>query len=85
MSDLITRDVAQLAQIERLTQLRALVRLAAARSGQLLRPAALGNEVSLPHSTISRYLELLELVFLIKRVSAWSRNLSRPGLRPADP
>jgi predicted AAA+ superfamily ATPase len=73
MSDLITRDVAQLAQIERLTQLltqlRALVRLAAARSGQLLRPAALGNEVSLPHSTISRYLELLELVFLIKRIS----------------
>lgn len=77
VSDLIARDVAQLAEIERLTQLRALVRLTAARSGQLLRPTALGNEVSLPHSTISRYLELLELVFLIKRIPAWSRNLNR--------
>ena len=77
VEDLVTREVSQLAEIERLTQLRALVRLLAARSGQMLRPTALGNEVALPHSTVSRYLELLELLFLIKRIPAWSRNLSR--------
>ena len=77
VGDLIARDVAQLAEIERLTQLRTLIRLIAARSGQLLRPTALSNEIALPHSTVSRYLALLELVFLVKRIPAWSRNLSR--------
>jgi predicted AAA+ superfamily ATPase len=77
VADLIARDVGQLAEIERLTQMRALIRLVAARSAQLFRPTALGNEVALPHSTVARYLELLELVFLIKRIPAWSRNLSR--------
>jgi predicted AAA+ superfamily ATPase len=77
VGDLIARDVTRLAEIERLSQMRALIRLVAARSGQLPVPAALGNEIGLPHATITRYLELLELVFLIKRVPAWSRNLSR--------
>ena len=77
VGDLIARDVAQLAEIERLTQLRTLIRLIAARSGQLLRPTTVGNEIALPHSTVGRYLELLELVFLVKRIPAWSRNLNR--------
>jgi len=77
VADLIARDVGQLSEIERLSEMRALIRLVAARSAQLLRPTALGNEIALPHSTVARYLELLELVFLIKRIPAWSRNLSR--------
>jgi hypothetical protein len=77
VADLISRDVSQLGDIERLGELKALIRLIAARSGQLLVPAALGNEVSLAHTTVARYLQLLELVFLIKRIPAWSRNLSR--------
>lgn len=39
-------------------------------------PSALGSDVRLPQRTVGRYLELLEEVFLIKRVPAWSRNLS---------
>ena len=48
----------------------------AARSGQLLVPAALATALSLSHTTIKHYLGLLEEVFLIRRVPAWSRNLS---------
>jgi hypothetical protein len=70
--DLITRDISQLAEIERVAQMRMLLRLLAARSGQLLVGRALGNEVGLPVSTISRYLGLLEEVFLIKRIPAWA-------------
>ncbi|GAA3114927.1 ATP-binding protein [Planomonospora alba] len=76
VGDLIARDVSQLSEIERTAEMRALVRLLAARSGQLLVPAALGNEVGLSASTVHRYLGLLEEVFLIKRIPAWSRNLS---------
>ncbi len=76
VDDLIARDVSQLSEIERTGEMRALVRLLAARSGQLLVASALGSDIRLPHRTVSRYLDLLEEVFLIKRVPAWSRNLS---------
>lgn len=76
VSDLINRDVIQLSEIERGPEMRALTRLVAARSGQLLVPGTLGNELGLPQPTVKRYLGLLEEVFLIKRIPAWSRNLS---------
>lgn len=76
VADLINRDVAQLAEIERTAEMHALTRLAAARSGQLLVPNALASELGLPRETVRRYLRLLEEVFLIKRIPAWSRNVS---------
>jgi predicted AAA+ superfamily ATPase len=76
VSDLINRDVIQLSEIERGAEMRALTRLVAARSGQLLVPATIAGELGLSQPTIHRYLRLLEEVFLIKRIPAWSRNLS---------
>lgn len=76
VADLINRDVIQLSHIERGPEMRGLTRLLAARSGQVLVAATLGNELGLPLPTVQRYLALLEEVFLIKRVPAWSRNLS---------
>jgi predicted AAA+ superfamily ATPase len=74
--DLVARDVTQLSEIERAPELRRLLRLVAARSGQLLVGNALSAQMNLSARTIHRYLALLEEVFLIKRVPAWSRNLS---------
>lgn len=76
LADLINRDVIQLSEIERGTEMRALTRLLAARSGQLVVPASLGSLLGLSRDTVSRYLRLLEEVFLIKRIPAWSRNIS---------
>jgi uncharacterized protein len=76
VADLINRDVIQLSEIERGPQMHALVRLLAARSGQLLVPGTLGAELGLSRDTVNRYLRLLELVFFIKQVPAWSRNLT---------
>ena len=76
VADLVNRDVIQLSEIERGPQMHALTRLVAARSGQLLVPGALGGELGVPRDTTNRYLRLLEEVFLIKRLPAWSRNLS---------
>ncbi|MBI1758319.1 MAG: ATP-binding protein [Actinobacteria bacterium] len=75
VADLISRDVTQLSEIERTSEMAALVRLLAARSGQLLVPTTVGSEARLPQRTVERYLALLEEVFLIKRIPAWSRNL----------
>jgi uncharacterized protein len=76
VGDLIARDVTQLSEIERTAEMRALLRLLAARSGQLLVGNALASKISISAKTILRYLGLLEEVFLIKRIPAWSRNLT---------
>ncbi len=76
LNDLITRDVHQLSEIERSPQLRALLRLLAARSGGLLVASSLSNELGISQPTVTRYATLLQEVFLIKRIPAWSRNVS---------
>jgi uncharacterized protein len=76
VGDLIARDIRQLADIERPAQMRALLRLVAARSGQLLVGNALSSDLQLAGRSVYRYLGLLEEVFLIKRIPAWSRNVS---------
>jgi predicted AAA+ superfamily ATPase len=79
VADIVNRDVIQLSEIERGPQMRALIRLVAARSGQLLVPGALGSELGLPQPTVKRYLALLEEVFLIRRIPAWSEPQLKGG------
>ncbi len=74
--DLVIREVTELSEIERTGEMRTLIQLLAARSGQLLVTSALGSAIRLPDRTARRYVDLLEEVFLIKRVPSWSRNLS---------
>jgi hypothetical protein len=74
--DLIQRDVIQLSDVSKLPEMRALIRLLAARSGQLLVTASVGSSAGLNRDTAARYIALLEEVFLIKRIPAWSRNVS---------
>lgn len=76
VGDLIARDVLQLSEIERTTEMRALVQMLAARSGQLLSIATLSNKLGLGATTVKKYVALLEEVFLVKRIPAWSRNIS---------
>ncbi|UOE42884.1 ATP-binding protein [Agromyces larvae] len=83
VADIVNRDVIQLSEIERGPEMRALIRMLAARSGQLLVPGSIAGEIGLPQTTVNRYLGLLEEVFLIKRIPAWSRNLSSRAVSTA--
>ncbi|MGY0502581.1 ATP-binding protein [Nocardia sp. FBN12] len=76
IGDLINRDVMQLAEVQRAPEMRALVKLLAARSGQLLQLRTIGTELGLSHQTVQRYVGLLEEVFVVKRIPPWSRNLT---------
>lgn len=73
--NLIDRDVRQLTEIERAPQLATLIRLLAARAGLLVAPGSLESELRISRPTVARYMQLLEEVFLIKRIPGWSRNL----------
>jgi uncharacterized protein len=72
---LIDRDVRQLSDIQHKGQLRKLVRLLAARSATIIGANSLETALGLSRPTIARYLQVLEEIFLIKRVPGWSRNL----------
>jgi predicted AAA+ superfamily ATPase len=76
VTDLVTRDVRQISDIERPAEMRRLLSAVAARMGTLAVVQSMANDVSLPRMTLSRYLDLLELVFVIRRIPAWSSNLT---------
>lgn len=89
ITDLISRDVRQLSDIERPAQMRRLLSVVAARMGTLAVVQSIAADIGLPRVTLSRYLDLLELIFVIRRIPAWSSNLttraiSTPKLIVAD-
>lgn len=72
------RDVRDLANLEQLTEVPALLQLLAARSGGLLNFAEVSRSSGLSQTTLKRYFALLETLFLVVRIRAWARN---PGKR----
>lgn len=90
VSTLLQRDVRDLARVEGLHALPNLLKLIAARGSSLLNMSDIGRDAGLPHSTLTRYLSLLESVFLVHRVPAWSHNLGQrlvkaPKIHILDP
>ncbi|MBI3119779.1 MAG: ATP-binding protein [Candidatus Hydrogenedentes bacterium] len=78
VSTILQRDVRDLMQIDALHMLPNLLKLLAARTSGLLNVSDLGRDAGLPNTTLTRYLALLETLFLVHRLPAWSRN---PGKR----
>lgn len=75
ITTVLQRDVRDIANIERLTDLPRLLQLVAARSSSLLSYTDFASALGLPQSTLKRYLTLLETLFLARRLPAWSTNL----------
>jgi predicted AAA+ superfamily ATPase len=83
LTTLIERDVTALSVIERRGELRRLLALLAGRSGNLLVPNALATQSGIPRTTLTRYLELLSAVFLVKSIPAWSSGQTRRAVGAA--
>lgn len=77
ISTILQRDVRDLARVEALHTLPHLLALLASRASGLLNLADVARDAGLPHTTVTRYLTLLEMVFLVHRLPAWSLNLGR--------
>jgi len=71
---IVQRDLQDIADIRQLDQVPALLALLAVRTASLLNVNELSNTSRLSASSISRYLTLLENVFLIARIKPWSSN-----------
>ena len=81
LATLLTRDVQQIADVERLVEFPRLLQLLATLSTRLLNVASLSRETGIPQTTLQRYLALLETLFLIYRIPAWYANLGKRLLK----
>ncbi len=77
LTTVLQRDVRDLAHIIGLTDMPRLLTLLAGRAGNLLNIADVSRSLGIPHSTLKRYLTLLEATFLIRVVPPWHANISK--------
>ena len=77
ITTLVERDIRDVANIQDISGLIRLLRLLGVRSGTLHNQAELSRSVGVPASTLSRYVPLLEALFLIWFLPAWSGNLGK--------
>ena len=77
IESVITRDLRELADIRRLEAVPSLVRLIAGQAANLFKAEAMSSELSITTKTVQTYTELLETVFLVKRVKAWRASIGK--------
>ena len=74
LTSILTRDLRDIAEMEKLTELPKFVRLLAQHSGQLVNYSQFGAGIDVSHKTGQRYAALLEQVFLITTLQPWFTN-----------
>jgi predicted AAA+ superfamily ATPase len=77
LTSLLQRDVRDLANIEGLTDVPRLLSLLAARTSGLMNASEVSRAAGIAHSTLRRYLTLLEATFILQPLPAWSENLGK--------
>lgn len=74
LTSMLTRDLRDIAEVEKLTELPKFVRLLAEHSGKLVNYSQLASGINVNHRTGQRYVGLLEQVFLIATLQPWFTN-----------
>jgi uncharacterized protein len=74
LESVLTRDIRDIATIERLSELPRFVRLLASHAGQLVNYSQLGAGIGVTYKTGQRYVDLLQQIFLIATLPPWYSN-----------
>lgn len=74
LQSVLTRDLRDIADVERQADLSRFVKLLAEHSGQLVNYSQLGAGIGVTHPTGRRYLGLLEKMYLIETLQPWFIN-----------
>ncbi|BCH62611.1 hypothetical protein RvVAR0630_pl07530 (plasmid) [Agrobacterium vitis] len=74
LSSVLTRDLRDIAEVTRLSELPKFVRLLAEHSGQLVNYSQFGGGIGVSHKTGQRYVGLLEQIFLVETLQPWFTN-----------
>ncbi|GAB2478870.1 ATP-binding protein [Streptosporangium sandarakinum] len=81
VQSVIDTDIREMARVDEPSNLGQLLSLAAASTAQEPNIMKISSDLQLHRTTVSRYLGLLETVFLIRQIPAWSRNLTARAVR----
>ncbi|OGB83034.1 hypothetical protein A3F66_01885 [candidate division TM6 bacterium RIFCSPHIGHO2_12_FULL_32_22] len=73
---ILQRDIKDLAQIEKLTELPNILKILAYQAANLLNVAEVSRDVKMVSQTVHRYIALLETIFLINLEHSWHTNLT---------
>ena len=73
----VERDVRQILNVQDLEAFTRFLGLCAGRNGQLLNATSLGNDAGVDHTTVRRWLSVLEASFLIKLLRPHHRNFGK--------
>lgn len=74
LTSVLTRDLRDIADVEKLTELPKFVRLLAEHAGQLVNYSELGKGIGVNYKTAQRYIGLLEQIFLVASLAPWHTN-----------
>ena len=74
---ILQREIRDLARIEGLDEIPRLLEILAARATGILNFSEVSRTAGIPQTTLKRYMALLEHTFLIRRIPAWTRNLTK--------
>lgn len=80
---LLERDVADLAGVRRIDEIRRLTRILAARTAQELNLARAADDAGIDRHTADTYRALLQTVYFFTELPSWSRNLTAKVSRRA--
>ena len=74
LASVLTRDLRDIAEIGKLTELPKFIRLLAEHSGKLVNYSRFGSGIGVSHKTGQRYVSLLEQVFVVATLQPWHTN-----------
>ncbi len=73
----VERDVRSIINVGDWESFNRFVRLCAGRNGQLLNAVSLGNDCGVTHSTVKRWLSILEATFIIHQLRPYHQSFSK--------
>ncbi len=76
VTQIVNRDALDVSGLQRLADLPRLLRFIAARSGSGMVWSALASDAGIPRTTLDPYVRLLETLYLIHVLPAWTANLT---------
>lgn len=77
LNTILQRNVRDISNIRDLSELPRLLALIASRAASLLDYSDLARSLSMPQSTLKRYMSLLQATFLIHTLPAWFTNIGK--------
>lgn len=80
-SGLVREDVLEFSRLHEVNTMRLFAEMLRSRVGSPLSLASMGRDLNLSSVTLSRYLDILEALFIVFIVRPWHRNIARSTLQ----